>query len=190
MGSDYGEQRIAAVRARNAKNKQRGRDMELRIMRYLKGNRVPMSGSGSIKGDGQLFCDHGYVLVECKHSALSKAHGPEIRIVFNWLTKMQEQGGYMKASLSVLVFHFHYARMKDYAIVTLKDFQRIAVADSAAVEAVVEKPKRSGWRVTHEFLETCLIRPNSLIELRTDDDTYIIMRLPYFKQLIHKEECE
>ena len=191
MVSDYGEQRKAAVRARNAKNKQRGRDMEIRIAKYLSGNRVPMSGSGSIKGDGQVFCDHGYLFVECKHSAVVDVCGvPRIRIPFNWLSKMELQAGYMKAALAVLVFHFHAARMQDYALVSEKDFKRIAIEDNHAITETVDKHGRRGWHITQKFLESALVKYNSLIRMECNEGVFFVMRLAYFRQLVHKEVCE
>lgn len=112
----------AAVIARQ--NKRRGAEMERRVMKALKGNRVPMSGAGSLKGDGFVYRSFGLFLVECKLSShVHRKAGPAIVIAKKWLEKIVFEARAMRAKFGVLVFHF-LNDAHDYVVVPVHDFER------------------------------------------------------------------
>jgi hypothetical protein len=190
MLSDYAEQRRAKIRAINAKNKSRSADMERRVMKYLKGRRVPMSGSGSIKGDGQLYCDKGYVYIECKMSAALGNKGPIMRISFTWLFELAKYSKVMCAAINALVYHCHKSRLeKDYVLMPVDIYQKLT-GDMDKPSLIVDKSQRRSWLIHQCDLEDMLPANNSIIGLESNRGLYIIMRLPYFKYLLHGDEDE
>ncbi len=107
-----------------ATNKRRAAAMERRVMDYLDGYRVPMSGAGSIKGDGLGYCELGPFIVECKYSAqLGKANVPRLFLDTRWLKKLELEVKYMRARFGVLVGHFHDIK-HDYAFIRKDWYER------------------------------------------------------------------
>lgn len=160
MLSDYAEERIAKRRAINAKNKRRGRDMELRVMKDLGGRRVPMSGAGSIKGDGQIYSERfGYIVVECKTSEAKNNNGiPRVTIALSWLPKLEKDVAAMNATLGFLVFNFHNKRSQaDYVIIRQDWFQRlfkpVVEPEGAEVPYVVEVKTKTWGALQPKLIE-------------------------------------
>jgi Holliday junction resolvase len=94
---------LPEVRKRiNARNKTRSRQMEMRVARYLKGNRVPMSGSGSLKGDCFVpYDEYRTIYVECKLTEKGAFY-----IYQKWLEKMLRESNAMRCVFPILVIHF------------------------------------------------------------------------------------
>jgi hypothetical protein len=86
----------------NKRNKKRARQMEQRVARFLKGNRVPMSGSGTLKGDCFVpFDEYRTIYVECKLTEKDS-----LKIVQTWLTKILQVSVAMRCLFGILVIHF------------------------------------------------------------------------------------
>lgn len=95
-------------------NKKRSANMERRIARVLGGKRVPMSGAGSLKGDGMVNSDYGLYLVECKMTSKTKGG-----INFDFITKLDKDVKSMNARFGIVIFHFHL-KSTDYCIIREK----------------------------------------------------------------------
>lgn len=95
------------------RNKERSRRQEQRIAKYLSGNRVPMSGSGQIKGDCIVpFDEYRSIYVECKFTEKE-----QLQVQFAWLTKIQEDAKSMRAMFGILVMSF-YRHSNDYVLIS------------------------------------------------------------------------
>lgn len=83
-------------------NKQRATRMEKDIAKYLKGNRVPMSGSGSIKGDCIVpFDEYRSIYVECKFTEKDTKKVP-----ITWLEKIRKDTISMRCVFGILVIQW------------------------------------------------------------------------------------
>lgn len=178
--SDYAEERIAKRKAINARNKRRGREMEQRIMKALGGKRVPMSGAGSIKGDGQIYSErYGYVVVECKCSEARNSDGyPKVTVALHWLPKLEKDVEVMNATLGFLVFNFHGKRSDaDYVIVRQDWFQRlfkpVLDPECSDVPYTIEV-KTKTWGALHHKLSEWF-KQHSEIHLHTDYGVYVVI---------------
>lgn len=88
-------------------NKNRGKAMEHRIAKLLKGNRVMMSGAGSIKGDCIIpFDEHRTYYVECKLTA-RKDGRTLFTIPHEWFYKIDRESYAMRSVFGILVIHWH-----------------------------------------------------------------------------------
>lgn len=95
------------------RNKDRSRRQEQRIAKYLSGNRVPMSGSGAIKGDCVVpFDEYRSIFVECKFTEKDT-----MKIYIPWLDKIIEDGRTMRAMFGILVISF-YRHTNDYVLIS------------------------------------------------------------------------
>ncbi len=181
--SDFGEERRAAVRARNNLNKRRSKTMETRVMRYLSGNRVPMSGSGSIKGDGQIISRFGYILVECKCTAVVDSKlNPKIALAYRWLDELKKDSNSMRASMGILIFHFHDTR-QDYAVIEKALFEKYFYSVSPCIYTV-DKSIRSAWSVTKEALDLALTSGPIIKLIARNNEEYLIMRIELIRDLL------
>lgn len=188
--SDYAEERKRTIKAINAQNKQRGRQMEQRVMKFLKGNRVPMSGSGSIKGDGQIFSRFGYILVECKCSAGTNSAGEQkLRVLFKWLEKMQLEAKIMGAKFSVLIIHHHDAK-QDYVIIPVDAFFTHfgEQLEGAAPFKVIDSRGAYGWTTFRHILELDFADQMRYTVLETTQGSYAMVTLKRFRDLLHQED--
>lgn len=186
--SDFAAERKAKITAINAKNRQRGKQMERRVMKVLKGNRVPMSGSGAIKGDGQVFCSVGYILVECKCSAAVDAEGQQkLRVDFRWLTKMEAEARVMNARFPILVIH-HIDAKQDYVIIDRKYFDkyfRSVIGDMQPLK-IIELHGKSGWTAHRHKLELDFAHEIRYTILDTDLGPYVLCPLSWFALLLEE----
>ena len=92
--------------AQNNINRQRSKAMERSVARYFGGVRVPMSGSGGLKGDCIVPYDtYRNIYVECKHASSKK-----IRVQQAWLEKISRETKDMRCFLGMLVVHYLYTR--------------------------------------------------------------------------------
>lgn len=184
--SDFSEERRAKIKANNEQNKRRGKQMERRVMKILKGNRVPMSGSGAIKGDGQVFSEVGYILVECKCSAAINSQGDQkLRVDFRWLTKMQVEATIMNAKFPVLVIH-HIDAKQDYVILREDYFEkyfRMDIGDMLPYK-VIDLLAKNGWNAVRKQLELDFSQEVRYIVLDTSLGKYVLCTLGWFAQLL------
>lgn len=186
--SDYAEERTAGIRARNAENKRRGKEMERRVMKFLKGNRVPMSGSGSIKGDGQIFSKFGYILVECKCSTAVNAAGEQrLRVDFRWLQKMEIEAKIMNARFPVLIIH-HQGAKQDYVIVAAEYFwPRCGDVMSGEPVRIIDLREDNGWTATRHKLELDFTPYTNYTILQTALGDYVVLTLRRFGELLEED---
>jgi hypothetical protein len=96
----------------NKQNKDRARNMENRIAKYLRGSRVPMSGAAKQwKGDCIIpFINNpGMYLVECKLTARRTHKGTigNMLIQVEWFTKLDNEVQAMNAKFGILIIHYH-----------------------------------------------------------------------------------
>lgn len=90
-------------RKQAALNKARAKTMEKNVARILKGNRVPMSGSGAIKGDCIVPLDkYRSIYVECKLTAQE-----QLSLQTAWLSKAIAEARAMRCVFPILVYKFH-----------------------------------------------------------------------------------
>lgn len=76
--------------------------MEQRIAKLLKGSRVPMSGSGTLKGDCFVPLDeYRTIYVECKLTQNEMMIMPQ-----KWFFKIQQEAKAMRCVFGILVVHF------------------------------------------------------------------------------------
>lgn len=95
------------------RNKDRSRRQEQRIAKYLSGNRVPMSGSGAIKGDCIVpFDEYRSIFVECKFTEKDI-----LKVYVPWLDKIIEDSRSMRAMFGILVISF-YRHSNDYVLIS------------------------------------------------------------------------
>lgn len=120
-------------KAQNKLNKQRSKSMERYIANYfsqnivdmegiqkqLKGSRVPMSGSGSLKGDCIVpYDEFRSILIECKLTSK-----PILRIQQAWLEKLLKEQEDMRCFMSMLVVHFMNTSLY-YCLIPKKSISR------------------------------------------------------------------
>jgi hypothetical protein len=83
-------------------NKKRSQIMEREVAKLLKGNRVPMSGAGQIKGDCVVpFDSFRSIYIECKYT-----QNDYITLAFHLFTKMQRESIAMRSVFPMLIFRF------------------------------------------------------------------------------------
>lgn len=186
MVSDYRQERLETIRAINAKNRRRSKEMERRVMKELGGNRVPMSGAGMIKGDGQVFNPRiGYILVECKLSAGINKYGQQkIVVYYKWLEKIELERSIMNARMPILVIH-HLDAKQDYVILHYNYYERYLqtyVHDRPPL--VINTGTKGTWAAMRHKLEVDLADYTNYILLESRDNNYIVLTLEYFKELI------
>jgi hypothetical protein len=106
--SDFAKLRKAEMQKRNNTNKSRSKSQERAVAKFLGASRVPMSGSGMLKGDGIWNSPKGLIIYECKYSSVHHAiFGHTLRIQYHWIPKLESDAASMKASLYFLIVHFY-----------------------------------------------------------------------------------
>jgi hypothetical protein len=127
-------EKIKTEQARiNELNKQHARLMERRVAKKLRGVRVPMSGSGSLKGDGIAQSAAGSYVIECKYrSTLDSKKNPIIHVHFDWLDRLQRDVEAMNFSFGVLVVSHSKMRTKDIVCIDAPYWAKIAPPDLPA----------------------------------------------------------
>ena len=171
--------------------------MELRIAKYLKGHRVPMSGAGSIKGDCLVITDKcGQIYIECKYTAATHVDTgePIIRLDFKWLDKMQRDAEIMRSRFPALVFRYHDKRLSDYVIVGVDVFQRYAddpQCDRLDNLAVLEAEDKSGLNLQRRALLAAFTanpRGENICMLHCKKGWFVVMTIDLFRDMINEEE--
>lgn len=187
--SDYREERLELRKSINAQNKRRGKQMERRVMKELGGTRVPMSGSGSIKGDGMIMHPRiGYIFVECKMSAAMDARGKQrLNVSYSWFDTMDVQASVMNARFPILVIHHHDAT-QDYVIVRSDYFEKY-VTPGVLIEPVfeIDTGVKNYWSAERQKLEVVLNWYTMLMLLRTNRGVFVVCTLRYFKELLSND---
>lgn len=105
--SDFAEFRKQEIRKRNNTNRQRSRNQERQIAKYLGGQRIPMSGAGMLKGDGLWNSPLGLIVYECKYSAAhNPTYGKALRFQHEWIEKHERDMKSMGTDLGFIVISF------------------------------------------------------------------------------------
>jgi hypothetical protein len=101
-------------RARTARiNKDRSRRQEQKIASYLKGRRVPMSGSGTMKGDIRVpFDDYRDIYGECKFTEKDT-----LSVQVAWLEKIRTEAHTERCLFGILVISF-YRHSNNYILIS------------------------------------------------------------------------
>jgi hypothetical protein len=168
-----------------AENKRRGASMERRVMKLLKGNRVPFSGAGALKGDGMVYRSCGLFLVECKMSARVGPGGPAILMHFAWFTKLDREVTAMRARFGIVVFHYHGGAV-DYVLIRKEYFDRYF---DAPTELVFEREftNRSTFQLSKSAVS---VVGDGAAGLKTPVGDLYLMRLDRFMELLDEKYSE
>lgn len=196
-----------AIKKRNELNKQRSKAMERNIAAKLRGTRVPMSGAmRQYKGDVEIpFINHpGKYIIECKLSSQrnNTSGEPQLRLVFDWFTKLHSEAKSINAKFGVLIIHFQqfsndYVFIRSDIVQMLIKRYGITMAETIrklfSVAAVIDwrydkKGKaRSGYNVQRKELERDMITVNDIKGLRVfiPDGEYLVLHLDSFKEVVY-----
>lgn len=170
-----GEYKKQKARHITKTNKDRSRRMEQRIAKLLGGNRVPMSGAGSIKGDCIVSTPIGMVSVECKYSAGTRNNEPHMIVNKHWFIKLEEDVKALRAAFGILVFHYHNVS-HDYVFVPERVAHRFL--DTTDI-ATVEDTDRVAFQFTHVHMRERLLTEGA-IRYIIRDKPYILTTLQTF----------
>ena len=175
---DYKEERRLAWHRQNKRNKDRSKSMERRIAQFLGGNRVPMSGAGSLKGDGLVYFDRGLYIIECKSSSMiTNQKRPKMRINFEWLTKLESDVRAMRARFGILVMHYHRTR-HNYVVMRLDWFREYVNDVTPVADGYITT--KNGINLEKDKLDKHR-GDNPVISLTTPFGEYVIMLIEDFK---------
>lgn len=184
----FAEERKRTIREINNQNKRRARQMEQRVAKFLRGNRVPMSGAGSIKGDCMVINDKfGMILIECKTSSQRDTHGnARIRLNFDWLIKLDADVKATRARMGVLVIHYHDART-DYVIMRSDLYTQVGGTPPTKATTFFTE-KHVGFLLKRAVLDDALKdSPEQIALLSNKSGDYVILTLDKFRDLIEAE---
>lgn len=185
----------------NNTNRRRAAAMELRVAKYLTGERVPLSGSlARYKGDVRVPLSHGFYIIECKLSAGTTKQGePQMLFQYSWLTKLRREAIAMRARFGILIIHYHGVQ-NDFVFVPQDAWEYIAnysshgtVMREAIQHTTVEdgRYKSQGQpRQSHKMVRSALTR--NMIHysglhigaFQTHDEILYIVQLQQFRELI------
>ena len=184
----YVKQRQRNYSERMKLNKSRSRTMERNVAKKLGGNRVPMSGSGMLKGDGLVYFSRGLYIIECKFSALrmDEVHGlkPKMRFDYRWLKKLDEDVAAMKARFGILVIQYH--QHSDYYVFLKEPIFRQYVSDTEPIsDGIIEM--RSGINLIKNTLDEKM-QQSRCIRITTSVGEYVAMHIKTFKELFDVRE--
>lgn len=181
-------------------NKTRSKNMERDVAKILGGRRIPMSGAAAaFKGDVEVLFKNnpGKYIVECKMSAQlnDKANTPQIRINFEWLTKLRIEVEQMNAKFGVLIVHFK-GHSNDYVFIRREDIQLLIeryqktyllpliTLAGMDVRTNMKGITRRGYSANKKMLDTHLHNPLKAIKFILPDTEYIIMYLQDFREIV------
>lgn len=192
--STYAEERHAAIRARNMQSKRRAAEMERFVAKFLGGNRIPMSGAGTMKGDCDVVTDKiGKVFIECKYSAqIDAKRGPMVRITYQWLDKMHKDALTMHAKFAALIFRYHDQRLSSYVIISTDVLEKYWDIGCIVGAAVIDTNERSGHTMFKKHLEQAMVaheRKEPFVVLKCNRGLYAITTIAKFKEIIHGTNC-
>lgn len=132
---NFGNTTLPANRKKIAAlNKARSKTQERRIAAYFKGSRVPMSGSGSIKGDCVIPLDeYRSIYVECKLTEKDK-----IMLQTEWLEKINKDTKSMRCVYGILVISF-MRHKEDYVCLPMDMAQKLGILTLPTKDGIIEK---------------------------------------------------
>jgi hypothetical protein len=148
------------------KNKDRSRRQEQRVAKLFGGNRVPMSGAGSIKGDVMIpYDEYRNIYVECKLTEKDT-----MRIPVSWLQKIEEEAKAMRCIFGILVISFLHG--KDYVLIRDLDLRQFYVEYPRYAHVIAASGK-----------SFCIERENRHSSLVSVEDVdYFLIDLPVWKE--------
>lgn len=184
-------------------NKTRSKDMERRIARTLRGRRIPMSGAAAqFKGDVEIpFVNYpGKYIIECKLSAQrhDKDSIPQIRLQFDWLTKLHMESIAMGAKFGVLIIHYK-GYNNDYVFMRREDVQLLIERYAVAYELLpcltmagldlrtkANGIPRSGHSIYKNALDSSMQLINGIrcAKFILPDTEYLVFYLQDFKDIV------
>ena len=168
---------------RNRLNRQRAKNMERRVARYLGGDRTPQSGAGNSKGDvAVLFTNRpGRYLVECKLTDQWFNGHPAMSLSKAWLLKIQEEARQMNALFGILVFRFHQ-RQDDYVLVRASDMAKLIKMGDTPLSLAFETSAKT-IHMTFERAQLCK-QPPGFVSVSINYVIYYLMTMSRYKQLL------
>ncbi len=178
------EQRRFTAKEVAAKNKSRAKSMEREVAKYLGGERTPMSGAGSTKGDVRVMFTNrpGHYMIECKLSAqLSERLFPVIRMRFEWLTKMHEEAVSMRSLFAVLIIKYLSIHDK-FVLVKAEDLHKVYTPlDVPVTDWTAKNPKGISIKV-QQF--RAMIGDNGVGLLKIPLGDYYVLTLEMFRSIM------
>lgn len=170
----------------NKQNKDRARRMEQRVAEALGGKRTPLSGAGSIKGDGFTSTPVGLVILECKLSAQTNKHGPLIRLETEWFEKLRKDVYSTRAAFGILVIHFHDTRM-DFVFIEERHAKKLDI-EYQQVEQEIDYTEHKSKYITIDTQSFAPMFHGLTMRLRVVQGTYFICPLSYVIKALEKFE--
>lgn len=175
----------------NKRNRQRAKNHEHNIAKFLRGQRTPSSGAmAAYKGDVKVAWRGASFMVECKMSADLQYHSPSIKIDFTWLPKLQKDVISMQCLFGVLITHYHDTSMlRDYVFIREEDVRRFLDIDINVPEynvSIKNDKEVRYFRVIQPLMER-QFGNNIYIKHITPYGKYIVMHLQDFRDLLDKE---
>jgi hypothetical protein len=166
----------------NATNRNRARAMEIRIARYLRGKRTPMSGAGSIKGDVLVHTDRGLCVVSCKLSAaLTRTSEPYINLRFSWFDELYKDKAALTslgARFGILVIHWHGFR-DDLVFIPIQYLAAITTKPLLHLPGYELKAGVQSYRLQRE------IAVNHVFHIwKMGDTSAVLLPIAYVKSLL------
>lgn len=172
-------------------NRQRGAAMERRIARELRGNRVPMSGAGAIKGDCTVPLDeHRSIYVECKLTSRKKENQYAFVIPHLWFSKIEFEAKAMRTVFGILVIHWHGLH-EDWIFAPVDKLHYLAESKDINLDHWIHAPiYESGdlkERLTFTYYRNKFLN-GPIIFTVPDAGKWVVINLKDFKKVLHSEE--
>jgi hypothetical protein len=169
-----------------SRNKKRASAMERRVVKKLRGNRVPMSGSGSLKGDGMVYRSFGLMLIECKMSSqLDNQQGPQLRLNYAWFDKLDQDVASMKARFGVVVLHFH-GDVTDYVALRRTTYEKFF--GPAPQPDIAWTNTRTSYKIYKKFIKD--LPYSGILQITCIIGDILIMGIDYFAELLDERYAE
>lgn len=170
-----GEYRRQKARHIAKTNKDRSRRMEQRVAKAIGGNRVPMSGAGSIKGDCIVSTPVGLVAVECKYTAAVAANEPTMTVMKTWFPKLESDVQAVGAAFGILVIHYHNIST-DFVFIPERVAHRFLTLD---IKTVVLEDKHMSFKLGFNKINA-LVKEEASIRVMVLGKPYIFTTLDRF----------
>ena len=176
-------------------NKRRGKEMEKKVAKILKGNRVPMSGAGSIKGDCTAPLDeYRTIYVECKMTARKVENNYLFSIPHEWFHKIEREAKAMRSVFGILVIQWF--RLPEYWVfMPLDKLHFLEEAKDINLKHWITERKETGElkkiRLTNNYTRNQFLAGNRVYDVPNhqtgENKTWIVVSMNDFVEVLHKE---
>lgn len=180
----YRKESREVTKKRLALNKSRARQMETRVTKFLGDSsyRVPMSGSGVIKGDGLVYTMRGLVLLECKFTSLASdlRKSPYFYCRTDVINKLRKDMKSMRAVSGLLIFHFLNYK-DDYAVILPEGFDFWGY--------LPKESKKKGSTVSARLSKTAIdkiLKEEYQYDFTLNEEHFIVVKLSEIKDKVEE----